>query len=289
MLYYDVFPKPQDIINFFRNGKKYVQRTSVVAQTLDLPEKKVSICTTCMNRLPDLKRTLPKNLEDNRDYSNLEFVLLDYNSDDGVANWVRRNLMQHVESGRLAFYSTRCSKYFKPNHSRNLSFRLASGEIVANVDTDNFTHLGYAARINQCFSVADEKVLVVPENFLRPKASTLLLKGRFALYKNDIEWLRGFDEDLDDGFSHDDVNFVLRAMLAGFRIVRFESNFTEGRIQTETSDKVKHVKNPDYRRMLDTNARITREKLVKGKVTVNRDREWGSAQVIKNFELVIDL
>ena len=51
---------------------------------------KVSICTTCMDRLSDLKQTLPQNIQDNLDYPNVEFVVLDYNSKkDDVDGWIK--------------------------------------------------------------------------------------------------------------------------------------------------------------------------------------------------------
>ena len=36
---------------------------------------RVSFCTTCMDRLSDLRLTLPKNIKYNLEYPNVEFVL----------------------------------------------------------------------------------------------------------------------------------------------------------------------------------------------------------------------
>ena len=47
-------------------------------------QHKISICTTCMDRGFDLKKTLPKNIEDNKSYPHLEFVILDYNGKDQI-------------------------------------------------------------------------------------------------------------------------------------------------------------------------------------------------------------
>ena len=73
---------------------------------------RISLCTACMGRLHDLKQTLPKNIEDNRDYPNVEFVILDYNSDDGLEDWMRRNMMEHIESGLVSYYHTTEPEYF---------------------------------------------------------------------------------------------------------------------------------------------------------------------------------
>ena len=49
---------------------------------------KISFCTTCKERLRHLKQTLPKNIKDNSNYPFIEFVILDYNSQDGLGDWM---------------------------------------------------------------------------------------------------------------------------------------------------------------------------------------------------------
>lgn len=279
-----LFYRPVNVVKWLRNTKKYHDRNVFVPTDITPPEKSISICTTCMNRLHDLEYTLPKNLEDNKHYSKLEFVLLDYNSTDGLGDWVKRNMMRHIKSGRLVYYRTEDPVFFQPNHSRNLSFRLATGQLVANVDSDNFTHAGYAKRLNQCASVADNRIIILPSNFLEPNTNRSKLKGRFALYKSDIEQMRGFDEDLDDGFGNDDLNFVFRAFVNRFKIVRFESKYTEDRLETSNADRVKYVRNKNYEEGKANNQRIMEEKLCRGLLSVNPGRSWGAATVVKNFE-----
>ena len=45
---------------------------------------KISFCTNCMGRTDDLKQTYLQNIEDNKEYPNVEFVLLNYNSKDDI-------------------------------------------------------------------------------------------------------------------------------------------------------------------------------------------------------------
>lgn len=232
-----------------------------------------------MNRLHDLKETLPANLKDSDDYANAEFVLLDYNSSDGMEEWVKSELKEYLDSGRLRYCRTETSEYFNPNHSRNVSFRLAKGELVANVDSDNFMWNGYLHRINQCASVADSGLLIVPEDFMLPNSDRLLLKGRFVLYRKDIEMLRGFDEELDGGFSYDDVNFVLRAIMAKFKVVRFENRFIQGRLPTTDEERHSNMSNErTFSEMKVINEEITSRRLGRGIISVNPDG-WGEAQV----------
>ena len=134
-------------VEAFRNSSKIQNRTSFPNQ--NEPYKKISVVTTCMNRLDDLKKTLPKNILDNADYPS-EFVLLDYGSTDGLEDWIKNEMMSYVLDGSLVYYKALNQKNFNPNHSRNMSFRLANGEIITNVDADNYTNVGFLSRINQC-------------------------------------------------------------------------------------------------------------------------------------------
>src|SRR5690606_26363819 len=67
---------------------------------------RISYCIVCMNRLDHLKKTLLLNLEDTRGDRNVEFVLLDYNSGDGMGEWVKQNLKKEMQFGRLIYFRT---------------------------------------------------------------------------------------------------------------------------------------------------------------------------------------
>ena len=66
-----------------------------LSQTTD----KVAFFTTCMNRLHHLKKTLPQNIKDNQDYEDCVFVVLNYNSRDGLHEWMLENMAEQIKSG----------------------------------------------------------------------------------------------------------------------------------------------------------------------------------------------
>ncbi len=155
---------------------------------------KISICTVCMNRLHHIMQTLPANIENNIDYPEVEFVLLDYNSSDGLEEWVKNNMGQYLESGILKYYRTEEPVFFDRTHSRNLLFKLATGDIISNVDADNYTGIGYAAYLNEVFS-EDKDIYVVADTkkryyFLRNAF------GRFACQRKDYMAIGGMDETM---------------------------------------------------------------------------------------------
>lgn len=160
-----------------------------------------------MNRLHHLKETLPANLKGNASYPNAEFVLLDYNSSDGLEEWVKTELNDFVESGRLVYYRTTEPKYFHRSHSRNMAFKLATGDIVCNVDADNFTGKGFAHYINREFT-RNKNIFIIPD--IRSRYYYIRdVFGRICCLKQDFDAAGGFDEQLE-GYGHEDVDFIYR-------------------------------------------------------------------------------
>lgn len=107
---------------------------------MDSPQKLVSFCIPCKNRLSYLKETLPVNLEHNRrDQSHTEFVLVDFASEDGLSDWVTQNFETELRSGYLRLlYTDRMSDYHMAL-AKNTAHAFATGRILTNLDADNFT------------------------------------------------------------------------------------------------------------------------------------------------------
>ncbi len=234
----------------------------------------ISFCTTCMGRLHDLRQTLAQNIADNADYPAVEFVLLDYHSQDGLETWVKESMRPHIESGRLVYARTTEPQAYEMAHSRNVAFKLASGDIVCNLDADNWTGPGFASALNR---VANEQ----PERAVFTK-SRQRLRGRVAMYKQEWEeLLGGYDEDFRN-YGHDDRDLVNRALLQGFKLMCFGGQYVS-RIKTSGPEKVAHMKSKDWRKSEVANQLLSAEKIERGQLRCNVGRRWGVANVRKNF------
>ncbi|KQX10224.1 hypothetical protein ASC72_21315 [Flavobacterium sp. Root420] len=172
-----------------------------------------------MNRLSFLKETLPKNIEDNLEYGNLEFIVLNYNSADELDEWINTEMLQYIEKGILKYIKTTEPKYFLRSHSKNVVSKEASGDIICNVDADNFIGKGFAEFINESFYNDKNIYLFVDENTERDCC------GRICLTKDDFTTLRGYDEDLK-GYGFEDFDLRNRLKLLGRTFVRIpKENF----------------------------------------------------------------
>jgi hypothetical protein len=176
---------------------------------------KISFCITCMNRAGHIKKTLLKNIRNNIDYPSVEFVLLDYNSKDDLESWVKDNLKDYIKSGVLKYFQTKEPKYFHMSKAKNMSHRFATGNIVCNLDADNFTGKNFAYFINYVLnkkpkSVGSCRGHAYSEKFF----DDLGISGRIFLFKKYFDLIGGYDESFV-GWAAEDSDFVAKAKKLG--------------------------------------------------------------------------
>lgn len=239
---------------------------------------KISICTTCMDRLDDIKQTYMKNIEDNIGYGNIEFILLNYNSKDNLDYWVKSNLINFINSGLVVYYKTTEPKYYSMTHSRNIAFKLATGDIVNNVDGDHFTNKGFVEHINFLANQKHKKMV-----FVKSRQKN---RGRLGFFKKDFMWLGGYNEEIN-GYGFDDEDLIARAFHAGLTLVKFGGEYC-----SLTKDHKRHVGNnyeeKDWKYNQRKNTLISLLNLYYKRVRANQGQYWGKAKLIKNFKEEIE-
>ena len=171
--------------------------------------KKIAFCITCMNRLHHLQQTLEKNIRDNYLPNEVEFVLLDYNSQDGLDEWIRQNMQQYIDIGILIYYKTLEPVYYFRSHSRNMAFRLANAEILCNLDADNFLGNGFASFMIEEFSKQNSI-------FYTSDDSSHDIFGRICVKQNDFLSIKGYNESLQ-GYGYEDVDLFDRLIKNGLK------------------------------------------------------------------------
>jgi len=148
---------------------------------------KISFCTTCQNYTHYLKQTYIKNLEVGKDYD-CDFVLINYNSQDDMDNWVKKHLKKYINSGYLTYYHDKESKGFNMSVSKNLSHKFGIGDILVNLDADNFLTKEYIDWVVKQF---EKNSNIVTEGIGHGAG------GRVAVWRRDYNSVGGYDESLD--------------------------------------------------------------------------------------------
>lgn len=171
---------------------------------------KISFCVTCMNRLYHLKKTLMQNFLNNADYPAFELLLLNYNSKDDLENWAHEHFSEFIDKGVFSYYKTEEPTVFSQTHSKNLAFKLADGDIVCNINADNFTGQGFASYVNEVFQ-ENENVFLSPDPEAKIDGGAA---GIVCLKKTDFYKVGGFDEQMKI-YGWEDVDFINRLQQAG--------------------------------------------------------------------------
>ena len=168
--------------------------------------KKIGFCITCMNRRHHIEKTLEQNILDNFYPDDVEFVLLDYNSSDGLEEWAK-SMQNFIDAGILVYYRTPTPSWYKRGHSRNMAIRLSDAEIVCNLDADNFLGKDFCQYIIQ--SMDKNKNTFYTSNY-----SVRNIVGRVCVSKLYFEQVRGYNEQFDS-YGFEDVEFYDRLKKAG--------------------------------------------------------------------------
>jgi glycosyltransferase involved in cell wall biosynthesis len=190
----------------------------MVASTTKMSEKEpenpgVSFCTACKNRLEFLKKTLRQNLKDNPPDYPWEIVVVDYNSRDGLHDWIKQNFQKEIQTKRLTYFQLIGNPPWRASHAKNIAHRLATYPVLCNLDADNFCGKNSALLLSKL--VTKDTLAIAP---LR-KAD---VSGRIAIHRDLFKKLSGYDETIGahetDGFyayGFEDEDLVNRAKKTG--------------------------------------------------------------------------
>ena len=151
-----------------------------------------------------LKYTLPLNLKvADSFYPAIEIVLLDYDSPDGLVEWVEKTCSWALEKKVLRFFSSKVSlSEFHMSHAKNVVHKLAKGEYLCNLDADNCIQEAYVSLVLDLFKK-------YPNHLIQGGRDSA---GKICISKKNFFALQGYDEGIT-GWSWDDLDFINRAGL----------------------------------------------------------------------------
>ncbi|MBP6620613.1 MAG: glycosyltransferase family 2 protein [Leadbetterella sp.] len=184
-----------------------------------------------MNRLHHLKQTLPYNLECICGDHNHEMVILDYNSTDGLDKWIENNRSRLPKN--IKYFKTTTSEHYKRSHSRNMAMRLASGDIICNLDADNFIGEGFIDYISKVFS-ENQNVFVSPEE--NSKSDVL---GKLCFTKNVFFEVGGYDEKIEY-YGFEDLELKARLIEKGLKTIEYNNPNFQRAIEHSEFERIKN-------------------------------------------------
>jgi len=192
--------------------------------------EKIAFCTTCMNRLNHLRQTLEKNIQNNYLAEKVEFILLDYNSQDDLGEWVYNNMRKYIDGEILVYYKTTDPIHYLRSHSRNMAFRLANATILCNLDADNLLGKGFASFMLDEFAKKDN--IFYTNNY-----SFNDTFGRVCVRTEDYLSIKGYNEMLKS-YGYEDNDFLNRLVLYGLKPMSFQNPEFYSFVKHSNTDRI---------------------------------------------------
>jgi uncharacterized protein (TIGR03032 family) len=204
-----------------------------------------------------------------------QFVLLDYNSPDGLGEWIRQEPVtsRAIASGLLLYVREQNAKTYICPKAKNLAHRMASGDVLVNLDADNWV-ADIDAGVRETFA-SGARVVLHARN--KDHDGTY---GRIGLTREWFHRLGGYDESFEPmGYQDDDL--LNRAVAAG--LAKFSLACGRLPVRNEWWHKIEMTgTSRSWTEMLMANKAKSDEKLARGEIVRNL-QGWGAAEISINF------
>ena len=242
---------------------------------------KLSLLTCAMNRLEHIKKTYIKNIESCKEYLNddIEFVLLNFNSNDDLDSWVASNLKKLPIN--FNYIKTNKPKFFDMALTKNITGKFATGDVLCWVDADNYISNEFINFVFEKFS--NQKNIALNVNW-SPKTEGMC--GRVVCKKEDFVKINGYDESMK-GWGYEDIDFTERLKRLGVsveeipnhllscishsslnRLKNYNQNYIRKLSESHPFSQMKYESN--YRNFL-----ISQQNIKENKIKANVNKDWG--------------
>ena len=229
--------------------------------------KVISFCITCMNRLWQLKQTLPKNLIENKKYMDkIEFVLVNFVKDkegDNIDKYVRDNFKKEIESGYLKYYVTKELKSWNASVAKNTSHNYATGKLLYNLDCDNFVINEEIEQILNSYRNNDNYLYFGWSDTWKDGTA-----GRVCATNKQFREVNGYNQNLD-ATGYEDLDLLRRIESKYNLTIDKPKGFVNEAIQNDKDEGIQNIDNSKkWKTMERSNSNKSKEN-IKNKIFKN--------------------
>jgi predicted glycosyltransferase involved in capsule biosynthesis len=233
-----------------------------------------------MGRLNDLEKTFLKNLPALAFYD-CEFILVNYNSPDIMHEWVMDNLSKYIKAGSVVYRWTKKPYFFNFSHSKNVSHKLASGDILVNLDADNYLSMQYIDRILEIFEHNSQCHGMPTVIYPKPNKDNMSGLGRIAISRELFYEINGYNERFE-GYGYEDIDLINRCRQTDSFVVGLPMVGEMFREEiTLYEDKIRYLDNKSMA-ISHWGNKILSEDLIRRGKPANEGKEWGEAPFVSD-------
>jgi predicted glycosyltransferase involved in capsule biosynthesis len=163
----------------------------------------ITFGTSCMGRTHHLRQIYVNNIETALAFSpDIKFTLLNWNSQDGMDQWVSSALAEYIDSGTVKYIRNKSPTSFSQSKTKNITMRSNNSKIVCNLDADNVLTRKFLVELTHQFDNHNNPIV-------RGVVCMNGCTGRIACRRESLIELGGFNEEMI-GWGYEDTDFVKR-------------------------------------------------------------------------------
>jgi len=228
---------------------------------------RISFCTTCANRLHQFERTFAANLDVVATQPETEWVILNFGSRDGLDEFITARLSQLPS--RVIYARALSNPPWHLSVAKNTAHRVASGDVLFNLDCDNFINNACAV-IRHHFADGVQVLHLWSGTFGDGTC------GRVAIARDSFYALGGYDEAFDP-MAYQDRDLLHRAAAKRFK-VRHVRTLNEVAIPNDKVESVRYCANDGrtWNDFVKWNRERSLINIRSGRLTANEGNDWGT-------------
>ena len=231
----------------------------------------LSYCISIMNRLHQIKETLRVNIDNSTD--NSEFVIVDFNSNDGLKDYIYNNFQDEILNNKLKYIFTDKVKYWHASICKNTTHMHAKGKYLVNLDCDNFIGNKGDELILNIFSENEDNIIISQTNNIVSSGNG----GRISISKDNFIKLGGYDESFYP-MGYQDYDLIERAKKFGLKYINVNKN--NNAIFNSKNESIKNIGiKMDYNKMNNINKLLSKVNIDNNNLKVNLIKGIGVGSV----------
>lgn len=228
----------------------------------------LSYCISIMNRKHQIEQTLKQNLIDN-DVDNVEFIICDYNSNDGLKDYIYNNFDTEIQRGIIKYYFFDNIKYWHASICKNNTHLKATGKYIVNLDCDNFIGINGSSLLIFLFNKYGKDVIIHQTDNIYGSGCA----GRITMLKEYFFKLGGYDESFYP-MGYQDIDLINRGEKYGLTILKINEN--NKCIKNSKLESCKNIGiNIDYNKMNNINMLKSKLNIENNNIVANKYKKIG--------------
>jgi glycosyltransferase involved in cell wall biosynthesis len=231
---------------------------------MDVRQELISLCTPVMNRLDDLRLTMPLRIIAANESPPVEILILDCGSKDGLQEYMDELMeVTRLVRGNFITYKRIERDYWHTAKAHNMGMMLGQGEYVVDLMADALIHHGYIPNIRD----------LIDEGCIWGRARHYC--GNKWIKKSEFIDAGGYDERMEL-YGPDDRDLDYRLVLRGGKFGLIEDDLIN-EIRTPDNKKVANYRVKGSKHELSKQMRQYYDENRQGGVLVaNRGKSWGN-------------